>query len=147
MTKSTEPMLFCLNIFFRNDTPQGFGIGLTPEFFEDNPGLREQVINISQMTINHFKTLPEQERQEFIAETWVQLEECRLYFVNNKNKNLVEGSEATDLSDESFRTLSVALDDISFLESIGLLKSDEFNGIQWIWLINGQISTTNTTYH
>ena len=143
------PVLFCLNIFYKNDTHQGFGIGLTPDFFEDNPCLMDQVINLSQMTINHYKSLTtDKERDECVADTWSQLEECRSFLVNNKARNspLVYVSEETELNEESFRCLSLALDNISFLESMGLLPSDEYNGLQWTWIGNPMI-TTSSTYH
>ncbi len=146
-----NPVLYCLNLFYKNDTPQGFGIGLTPDFFENNPDLMEHVINLSQMTISYYKTLTtDAERELLINDAWEQLEECRSFLVNNRARNspnLVIGSEETELSDESFQCLSLALDNISFLESLGLLLSDEFNGVQWMWT-EGQItSTPSHTYH
>jgi hypothetical protein len=144
-----NPVLFCLNLFYKNDTPEGFGIGLTPDFFEGNPNLMENVINLSQMTINHYKTLTIEDREQLIKDSWEQLEECRAFLVNNRHRNspnLVFGSEETELSDESFQCLSLALDNISFLESLGLLPSDEYNGIQWTWIGEPMI-TTSHTYH
>lgn len=149
VTKLIEPVLFCLNLFYKSDTPQGFGIGLTPEYFESNPELMSKIIDLSQMTINYYKTLDtDEERLECVADSWEQLEECREFLVNDRAKhlpNLVSGSETTEFSNESFECLSLALDNITFLESLGLLVSDEYNGVQWTWV--GEEQTTNITYH
>lgn len=40
-----------LHIFYKNDVPEGFGVGLDEAFFDDHPEAQENFIEASQMSL------------------------------------------------------------------------------------------------
>ena len=124
-------------MFYKNDIQDGFGTGLTPYAFENNPGLAKQIINMSQATIKYYEALKtKEERAQCIAESWEQLEDCRDFFVKGRLKHtsdLTQSIEIITPSNQRVMNIGLALDNLSFLESLGLLVSDEYNGVVWMW--------------
>lgn len=58
-----------LSLFYKNDKPDGFGVTLDDQFFADNPEAGSLFEQMSQCSINKYKTLKtEQERNEFVAD-------------------------------------------------------------------------------
>lgn len=118
--------LLQVSVFYKNDTPEGFGVTLAHEFFEDNTAAVQAMLDVAQCTIKHYEALEtEAERQACIRDTWTQLEELRQQFADAK----LAGTEMPQ-----FATIfALALDDLSFLQHVGELPNDDFNGPMWCW--------------
>lgn len=118
--------LMQLHLFYKNDLPEGFGVGLGEEFFSDHPEAQESFVRCSQMSIDFYGTLETDEaRKALIADTQRQFNEACQWMNAHKGETL----------DEGWLTFFVILlDDMTFLQSIGQFCNDEFNGPMWTWL-------------
>ena len=117
--------LIGLHVFYQNNLPEGFGVGLDEQFFIDHPEAQENFVTASQMSIEFYGTLETDEaRQELIADIQSQFEEVCRWFIQHKGQAMDE---------DWIAYFVILLDDMSFLTEVGLSPDNNFNGIMWTW--------------
>lgn len=115
-----------LSLFYKNNLPEGFGVTLDEEFFQNNPKAGSAFEEMSQCSINEYKKLKSEiERKEFIADIHSQLADACKWHHANKG--------TTTMDDKFFEAFNIALDDMTFLQSIGEFPNDDFNGPMWCY--------------
>jgi hypothetical protein len=114
-----------LHIFYKNDVPEGFGVGLDESFFTDHPRAQENFVTASQMSINEYRKQPtDAARQQFISGIQSQFNQVFRWFMQHKGQAMDE---------DWIAYFVILLDDMSFLTELGLVPNDDFNGIMWTW--------------
>lgn len=120
-----DAKLMGLHLFYKNDLPEGFGVGLDEGFFVDNPEAEEEFTTSSQMSINEYRKQPtDAARQEFVAIIQEQFAQCCQWINQHKGQPMGE---------EWIACFVILLDDMTFLQSLGLFPNNEYNGPQWMW--------------
>jgi hypothetical protein len=120
-----DAKLIGLHLFYKNDLPEGFGVGLDEQFFTDHPEAQENFVNASQMSIEFYRTLETDEgRQELIADIQSQFNQVCRWMIEHKGRPMDE---------DWIAYFVILLDDMGFLTEVGLFPNNEYNGPQWIW--------------
>ena len=117
--------LIGLHVFYQNDLPEGFGVGLDEVFFTDHPKAQENFVSASQMTSDFYKTLETDEaRKGLIADIVDQFNQACEWMIQHKGQAMDE---------DWISYFVILLDDMSFLTEVGLFPNNDFNGIMWTW--------------
>ena len=121
-----DDKLMGLHLFYKNDLPEGFGVGLAEEYFIDSPEMQHVLTDASQMSVNEYKQLhTDRERQQFIAGIQQQFAQCCRWMNQHKGQPMDE---------EWISCFVILLDDMTFLQSLDLFPNNEYDGPQWVWV-------------
>lgn len=119
-----DAKLIGLHLFYKNDLPEGFGVGLDEQFFIDHPEAQDNFVTASQMSIEFYKELhTDRARQEFIADIQNQFHQVCRWMIQHKG-------QAMDADWIAY--FVILLDDMTFLQSLDLFPNNEYNGVQWM---------------
>lgn len=105
-------MLIQLSVFYRNDTPNGFGVTLTNDFIN-----LKVIESLMTEALDTWERKSGMSRSEFIRETRCQIED------------LIPIAKTNDI-----HALLILIADIYVLEQLGGMASNEWNGCQFVYL-------------
>ena len=121
--KPEDAKLVQLHLFYKNDLPEGFRVGILEEYFVDNPEMEYVLTDASQMSINGFRKEPtDAARQEFIAGIQEQFAQCCQWMNQHKGQPMDE---------QWIACFVILLDDMTFLQSLDLFPNNE-GLVQWL---------------
>ena len=116
-----------LHLLYKNDLPEGFGVGLDEHFFIDNPEIKALLVKCSQMSIDEYKKQKtDRQRRTFVAGIVSQF--------NTACRWMHEHKAEPGIDEEFISMFVILLDDMSFLQSVGLFPNNNFNGPMWTWV-------------